>query len=174
MKIEILQRNYSARDRLIELINKKLTRFEKYLSDGASAKVVLSKAGNAERYKMEMTVRDVGVFVRSEVESDNMYANLDNCLAKLERQIVRISGKAKSSVKVDPDSLLFFDEMPEDTHAKIVKRKEYELDEITENEAIEQLELLDNDFYIFKDRKTGLVCVLYKRLDGDYGLIQTK
>ena len=174
MKIEIVQRNYTAKDRLTELINKKLTRFEKYLNDGASAKVVLSKAGNSERYKMEITVRAVGVFVRSEVESDNMYANLDTCLAKLERQVVRISGKAKSSVKVDPATLQFYDDVPEDNKAQIVKRKEFELDEITEDEAIEQLELLDNDFYIYKDSKTGLVCVLYRRTDGDYGLIQTK
>ena len=103
-----------------------------------------------------------------------MYANLDTCLAKLERQIVRISDKAKSSVKVDPASLLFFDEVPEETHAQIVKRKEFELDELTEEEAIEQLEVLDNDFYIYKNRKTEQVCVLYKRTDGDYGLIETR
>ena len=174
MKIEIVQRNYVAKDKLTDLINKKLSRFEKYLDDNASAKVVLSKAGNTERYKMEVTIRAVGVFVRSEVLSDNMYANLDTCLAKLERQIVRISDKAKSSVKVDPSTLLFFDEVPEETHAQIVKRKEFELDELTEDEAIEQIEVLDNDFYIYKDRKTQLVCVLYKRADGDYGLIQTR
>ena len=104
-----------------------------------------------------------------------MYANLDTCLAKIERQIVRISGKAKSSVKsVDPATLLFFDDVPEDSAAKIVKRKEFELDELSEEDAVEQLELLDNDFYIYKDIDTNLVCVLYKRADGDYGLIKTK
>ncbi len=174
MKIEIVQRNYIAKDKLTDLINKKLDRFEKYVSEGTSAKVVLSKAGNSERYKMEITIRGVGVFVRSEVESDNMYANLDTCLAKLERQIVRISGKAKSSVKIDPSTLQFYDDVPEASNAQIVKRKEFELDELSEDEAIEQLELLDNDFYIYKDRITDHVCVLYKRTDGDYGLIKTK
>lgn len=173
MKIEIIQRNYVAKDKLKDLVEKKLNRFEKYLEDG-SAKVVLSKAGNSDRYKMEVTVKGKGVFVRSEVESDNMYVNLDTCLAKLERQIVKISGKAKSSVKVDPSTLLFFDEVPEVEPAKIVKRKEFELDELTEDEAMEQLELLDNDFYIYKDKTSGLVNVLYKREDGDYGLIKTK
>ena len=174
MKIEFVQRNYSAKEKLVELINKKVAKFEKFLGEDATAKVVLTRAGNTDRYKMEITVRAVGVFVRSEVQSDNMYANLDTCLAKLERQIVKISGKAKSSVKVDPSSLQFYDEVPEESHAQIVKRKEFELDEITEDEAMEQLELLDNDFYIYKDRKSGLVCVLYRRTDGDYGLIQTK
>lgn len=175
MKIEIIQRNYAAKDKLKDLIEKKVSKFEKYLIEGATAKVVLSKAGQSERYKMEITLKGKGIFVRSEVESDNMYANLDTCLAKLERQIVRISGKAKSSVKsVDPASLLFFDEVPEEANAKIVKRKEFELDELSEEEAIEHLELLGNDFYIYKDVDTGLVSVLYKRADGDYGLIKTK
>lgn len=174
MKIEFVQRNYSAKERLVELINKKLTRFEKYLDDDATAKVVLTRAGNTDRYKMEISIRSIGVFVRSEVQSDNMYANLDTCLAKLERQIVRISDKAKSSVKVDPTTLQFYDEVPEEAHAQIVKRKEFELDELTEEEAIEQIELIDNDFYIYKDRKSGLVCVLYRRTDGDFGLIKTK
>lgn len=174
MKIEIVQRNYVAKEKLTDLIEKKLSRFEKYLDESAVAKVVLSKAGNSERYKMEATIRSARSFVRSEVESDNMYANLDLCLAKLERQIVRNAGKAKSAVKVDPKDLLFFDELPEESHAKIVKRKEFELDELSEEEAMEQLELLDNDFYIYKDAKTKLVCVLYRRTDGDYGLIKTK
>ena len=90
MKTEIVQRNYYAKEKLLELLNKKLSKFEKYLDEGATTKIVLSRAGNTDRYKMEVTIRDVGVFVRSEVQSDNMYANLDTCLAKLEKQLVRI------------------------------------------------------------------------------------
>lgn len=175
MKIEVVQRNYAAKEKLMDLIDKKIQRFEKYLDSNASAKVVLSKAGKQERYKMEITIKSKSLFVRSEVESDNMYANLDTCLAKIERQIVRIAGKVKDSVKsIDPQSLLFFDEMPEIEPAKIVKRKEFELDRLTEEQAMDQLELVDNDFYIYKDAQTGLVSVLYKRSDGDYGLIKTK
>lgn len=175
MKIEIVQRNYAAKEKLTDLIEKKVQKFEKYLDEGASAKVVLSKSGKQERYKMEVTLKSRNIFVRSEVESDNMYANLDTVLAKVERQIVRIAGKAKDSVKtVDPQSLLFFDELPEVEPAKIVKRKEFDLDPLTEEQAMEQIELIDNDFYIYKDVKTGLVNVLYKREDGNYGLIKTK
>lgn len=175
MKIEIVQRNYAAKEKLTDLIEKKVQKFEKYLDEGASAKVVLSKSGKQERYKMEVTLKSRNIFVRSEVESDNMYANLDTVLAKVERQIVRIAGKAKDSVKtVDPQSLLFFDELPEVEPAKIVKRKEFDLDPLTEEQAMEQIELIDNDFYIYKDVQTGLVNVLYKREDGNYGLIKTK
>lgn len=175
MKIEIVQRNYVAKEKLTDLIDKKLQKFSKYLNDMASAKVVLSKSGSQERYKMEVTVKDKSLFVRSEVESDNMYANLDTCLAKLERQIVRIAGKVKDSVKsVDPMDMLFFDAVPEIEPAKIVKVKEFELDLLSEEQAVDQLELIGNDFYIYRDNATGLVNVLYKREDGNYGLIKTK
>ena len=176
MKIEIVQRNYAAKEKLTDLIDKKVQKFEKYLGDGASAKVVLSKAGSQERYKMEISLKARNVFVRSEVETDNMYANLDLCLAKIERQVVRIAGKSKDSNKiaVDPTTLLFFDEVPEVEPAKIVKHKVFELDRLTEEQAVEQIELLDNDFYIYKDMETGAVNVLYRRTDGDYGLIKTK
>lgn len=176
MKIEIVQRNYVAKEKLTDLIDKKVQKFEKYLGDGASAKVVLSKSGSQERYKMEISAKSRNTFVRSEVESDNMYANLDLCLAKLERQLVRIAGKNKDSNKVaiDPASLIFFDEVPEVEPAKIVKHKEFELDRLSDEQAVEQIELLDNDFYIYKDMETGNVNVLYRRTDGDYGLIKTK
>ncbi len=175
MKIEIVQRNYVAKEKLTELIDKKVAKFEKYLEEGANAKVVLSKSGSQERYKMEVTIKGKNLFVRSEVESDNMYANLDTCLSKIERQIVRISGKAKDSVKnVDPQELLFFDEMPQIEPAKVVKVKEFDLDLLNEEQAINQMELIGNDFYIYKDIVSGTVSVLYRREDGNYGLIKTK
>lgn len=175
MKIEITQRNYVAKEKLLDLIEKKIQKFEKYLGNNASTKVVLTKSGSLERYKMEVTIKANDIFVRSEVETDNMYANLDLCLAKIERQIVRISGKVKDSVKnIDPMEMLFFDTLPEIKPAEIVKRKEFELDVLTEEDAMDKLELLGNDFYIYKDSTTGNVNVLYKREDGNYGLIKTR
>lgn len=175
MKIEIVQRNYVAKEKLTDLIEKKVAKFEKYLDSNSNSKVVLSKSGTQERYKMEISIKSSNLFVRSEVESDNMYANLDTCLSKIERQIVRIAGKAKDSVKnVNPQELLFFDELPKIEPAKVVKVKEYELDMLTEEQAMNQLELIGNDFYIYKDIETGLVNVMYRREDGNYGVIKTK
>lgn len=175
MKIDVVQRNYVAREKLLDLINKKLQRFEKYLSDSVTAKVVLSKAGNQDKYKMEITIKDKNLFVRSEVQSDNMYVNLDTCLAKIERQVVRVAGKFKDNIKnVDPMDLLFIDDVPEIEPARIVKTKEFELDILSEEQAVDHLELIGNDFYVYRDNQTGLVNVLYKRADGNYGLIRTR
>jgi putative sigma-54 modulation protein len=106
-----------------------------------------------------------------------MYANIDLCLAKLERQIVKYSQKLTSKRRdIDPSLLLFFDEVPEFKKPVIAKRKSYELVPMTEAEALEQIELIGNDFYVFFNKKTNSVCVLYKRVgaESEYGIIETK
>ncbi len=176
MKIEILERGYKAKDKLKNLIEKKLSRFEKYLDDNANARVVLSEVKGS--YKLEITITCNGMFIRSEVETDNMYANIDLCMAKLERQLVKYSQKfiSKNRKQVfTPDLLMFFDDIPTFKKPQITKRKKYDLVPMDEDEALEQLELLDNDFYVFINKKTQKVNVLYRRHgnDGEFGLIET-
>lgn len=174
MKIEIVERNYKAREKLKDLLEKKLNRFEKYLEANASAKVVLAE--NNGRFKTEITVSSGSMFVRSEVETDNMYVNVDLCLAKLERQIVKYSQKHLSRRRdVDPALLLFFDEVPDFSEPKITKRKNFDLSPMTEEEALEQMELVGNDFYVFLNKKTNNVCIVYKRrnAENEYGIIET-
>ena len=103
-----------------------------------------------------------------------MYANLDLCLAKMERQIVKYSDKIIDRKRnFDVRELEFFDMLPEFKQAKITKHKLYDLEPMTEKEAIEQLDLLGNTFYVFINVKTQKVAVCYKRDDGDYGVIDT-
>lgn len=175
MKIDILERNYKAKDKLKDLIVKKIERFEKYLGKDASVKVVLSSRRDTD-YKMEVSISSKGLFVRSEVESDNMYANLDTCLSKIERQIVKHQDRLSSINKtklVDASDLLFFDELPIFKKPKVAKRKSYDLYPMSEEEAIEQLDLVGNSFYVFLNEANQKVCVVYLRDDGDYGIIET-
>lgn len=175
MRIDILERGYKAKDKLKDLIEKKLNRFEKYVGKEASCKVVLSMR-NENSYKMEVTLNAKNLFVRSEVESDNMYVNLDTCLSKIERQIVKHQDKLSSAKKIgfiDPAELLFFDELPNFKKPTITKRKHYDLHPMSEAEAMEQLDLIDHDFYVFLNEKTQKVSVLYRRGDEDYGIIET-
>ena len=172
MKIEIVERNYKTRDKLADLINKKIEKFSKYLTADATAKVVLSSV--KDRYKMEVSVSDKGLFVRSEVETDNMYANLDLCLAKIERQIVKHSERlTEKNRMIDPLELMFFDDLPKFNKPKITRRKHYDLVPMSEEEAMEQIELVGHDFYVFLNENTQKVNVIYTRTDGDFGLIET-
>lgn len=183
MKIDIQQRNYVVKERLEDLIEKKVKKLEKYFSKDASCKVIASASKDKTRYKMEITIASSGKYIRSEVETDNMYANLDLCLARIEKQIIKLNGKLETKTKrggkaqlaenMVPD-FVFLDEMPVFAKGKIVKRKSYELEPITPEQAIDEMELIGNSFYVFKNAKTGEVNVVYERREGGYGLIETK
>lgn len=173
MKIDVIGRNYKVSDRLKSLIEKKLAKFEKFFEKPATIKVVCSESKG--RYKMEINLGSGNMFIRSEVESDNMYANLDMCLAKLEKQVVKYLGKNNKKVKnIDFSSFEYYDELPELVIPKITKRKAFELTPMSEQEALIQMDMVGNDFFIFMNSANDTVCVLYKREDGDVGYIETK
>lgn len=172
MKIEIVEKNYDVGVKLRDLIEKKVGRLEKYFGDNAKCKVVCKK--DNKQYKIEINIVSKNSFFRSEVVGDNMYTNLDLALPKLERQIVRFNGKRREVANNIPkvDDLLFLEEVPEVQSPAIKKRKSFELNPITEVEAIDLLEMSDHDFYIFLNAETGNTNVIYKRMDGEYGLIE--
>ena len=106
-----------------------------------------------------------------------MYDNLDVALPKIEKQILKFSGKKNDSYKaVTLPELLFVSELPEEVYApKITKRKTFSLDPITEEDAIYMLETTDHDFYVFLNAETGLVSILYRKGGVDqYGLTEVK
>ena len=124
--------------------------------------------------KMELNFSAGSMFIRSEVESDNMYSNLDICVAKLEKQVVKYMGKSTKRVKaIDFSEFEYYDELPEIVIPKITKRKQFKLVPMSEQEALMQMDMVGNDFFIFMNSATDTVCVLYKREDGDAGLIET-
>ena len=123
MKIDIVGRNYKVSEKLKGLIEKKLGKFEKYFDKPATIKVVCS--AERDRNKMELNFSAGSMFIRSEVESDNMYSNLDICVAKLEKQVVKYMGKTTKRVKtIDFSDFEYFDELPEIVIPKITKRKQ--------------------------------------------------
>lgn len=171
MKIEVIERNYKTSKKFNEILNDKLEKLDKYFGKGATARVVAVKQGKRE--KLEITITNKGVLYRSEVESDNMYANIDLALPKIERQIVRRNEKANDKKRVKAPILPFeFIEKKPAPLAEIFKKKSFDLDPMTAEEAKEALERLDHDFYIFLNAETGKVNVLYVRKDDKLGLIE--
>lgn len=175
MKIDIVGRNYTVSERLKGLIEKKVGKFEKFFTKTATAKVVCTASGN--RYKMELNLTSGSMFVRGEVESDNMYQNLDMCIAKVEKQIIKHSDKLlnkRNVTKTDFEDFEFFEEEQKFASDLITKRKAYKLTPMTEEEAVIQMDLVGNDFFIFMNSEVNSVCVLYRKADGTIGLIETK
>ena len=172
MKIEILGKKYKVNERLKSLIEDKIERLSKYFGADATAKVVCVEQNKMK--KMEVTITNKGLLYRSEVTSDNMYENIDLALPKIERQIVRanekLKDKKKKAVKVY-DAYEFIDETPLPL-PDVFKKKSFNLDPITVDEAKDYIDRLGHEFFVFLNAETGKVNVLYKRKDAQFGLIE--
>lgn len=172
MKIEINAKNYTISSKLKDIIEKKVGKLDKYFNEDAVAKVNCKMEGNTA--KLELSVRSKGLFYRSEVSSDDMFENIDLALPKVERQIVKYGDKFFTRLKKDSlnKEFLFLEEAPIFKKPDVVKKKSFELEPISVEDATILLDTIDNNFYVFMNRETGRVNVLYRRNDGNLGLIE--
>lgn len=169
MKIKFVERNYKIADRFKEVMKAKLEKLKRYFGDDATVTVACVKQNKQE--KLEITVSNKGLLFRSEVMSDNMYDNIDLALPKLEKQIVRNREK-KIDAKKKKNDFEFIYEMPEVKLPEVFKKKSFNLDPMSEEEAKDAIERLGHTFYIFLNAESGKVNVLYRRNDGKFGLIE--
>ena len=173
MKLEIVAKNYRASDKLEQILSAKTKKLDKYFPDeNTPCKVSLSESGR--QCKMEISINYHGTYIRSEVVGANMYYNIDACLPKLERQIVKYREKLSKSYKMPEqrhDEYEFVSAV-DDTPVEIAKTKRFEVEEMTAIEAAENLDMVDHDFYLFVNTETGNVEAVYRRKDGTIGLLQ--
>ena len=167
MRIELIGKDYNLSDRLKEILEKKISKLDKFFGDDATTTVVCRKEG--ERQTMEVNVRFSGKIVRAEVTSDNMYDNIDVILPKISRQIEK--HRTKLSRKLRPDAFVDVEPITVDKKEGIAREKRFELVPMTVDDAITELDLLGHDFYLFLNADTGKVALVYKRTDGRIGLL---
>ena len=152
----------------------KLTKLEKYLSNSSDVTAnVLVKLRN-HMQKVEITIFLPSLILRSEEERADFYAAIDNSIDKLERQIRKNKTRIESKNKVNKSLSLDFEVETEEEEEHVVKRKTVEVKPMDEEEAILQLELLGHQFYLYKDIDTNKSAVIYKRKDGNYGIIEAE
>jgi putative sigma-54 modulation protein len=173
MRIEFTEKSYKISDKLKEIITKKISKLEKYFGDDALARVVC-KVDN-KSHKLEVTITNKGLMYRAEVVGENMYENIDFALPKIERQIIKQYEKKRDKFRdfvIDYSDLAFLDEKPEIVDKGIIKKKSFDLDPITVEEARDYMSAIDHDFYVFLNAETGKVNILYSRKDDRLGLIE--
>ena len=154
------------------MAEKKFSKFDKYFSEEAEARVVFSTV--REQQTVEVTIFLPKTIIRAEETTDDMYSSMDNAVDALARQIRKHKTKLKR--RYQNNETIRFDEIvekeKEETENKIVKRKNFELSPMNEEEAILQMELLNHNFFVFLDADTETVSIVYKRKDGNYGKIE--
>lgn len=176
MRIEFLSKNYNPSEKLKDVITRKIERLDKFFEDDTKVKILLKESNDV--FTLELTIVEGSAVLRAEVSSGNMYDNIDLALPKLEKQIIKhrtkIASKSKKFRIKELDMSFVPPAADEDPQRRVVKSKSYDLTPMTVDDAIEELELVGHDFYVFSNKTTKLVNVLYRRTDGDYGLIEAK
>jgi putative sigma-54 modulation protein len=184
MDLSINGHNIEVTTRLEDYVEKKAGRLDRYMPNLAGVYVDLSAENTrsaVERQVAQITIRDDrGTILRAEERSNDMFAAIDAVIDKLYRQIQRYQGKRRrrwrggASEEFEVGEPLPFEEeeAEEEETQNIVRYKRFALHPMSPEEAIEQMELLAHDFFVFFNIEDDGVNVLYKRHDGNYGLLQ--
>lgn len=181
-KLEITVKYMELTDRIKEYIEKKVPRLERLLPTIESIKFDLSFSksarNRADREVAQITLTGKGFVLRTEERNADMLTAIDNATDKMQRQIERFKGKrARGRGDGTPASevIVTQSEVEEEAQTAIVRRKSFTLIPMDENEAVEQMALVAHeDFFIFYNVNTNSISVLYKRRDGNLGLIEPK
>lgn len=176
MEIIIHGDKLKVTDAMKQYIEEKLEKLNKYLenSDNVRANVIVKVKNHEQR--VEITIPLKAFILRSEESKDDFYAAVDKTVDKLERQIRKNKTRIMSKqIKVNRDfDVTGFSEDEASDDKKILKRKKVEVKPMNEEEAILQMELLGHQFYMYKDSDTDQAAVVYKRTDGNYGIIEAE
>ncbi|GBD95345.1 MAG TPA: ribosome-associated translation inhibitor RaiA [Nitrospirae bacterium] len=153
---------------LKEYAEEKIGKFRKYLSNITEATVTLSV--EKYRHKAEVLLKVNGSFIQAESITGEMYSSIDEVAEKLARQVRKYKEKTISHRKNKNRQ----EALPpaEESFPVIIKNKSYNIKPMSVDEAAMQMDLLDNNFFVFTNASSGNINVLYKRSDGNFGLIE--
>ena len=171
MKLQFIGKNIEITDALKEITAKKFEKLDKFFSKDIEGKVTFSSVKNDKIFEATIYLPN-STILRAEESTSDMYTSIDIVLDNLERQIRK--NKTKLQKKYQALETIRFEKISEpveEEEPKIVRVKKFDVATMSEEEAILQIELLNHDFFIFKNAKDSKTNVLYKRKDGNYGLI---
>lgn len=186
MEVVVKGKNLSVTEALDAHAREKVERVVRFFDESKSdcrAEVELIHERNKSRKEpevVEATLFVNGSVIKATDSSGDMYAAIDGMGRKLERQVKRFRSKQvdrwhgerdrKTEASVEPEP--FVVEEVEELETKIVKTKQFQMKPMGPEEAVMQMELLEHDFFVFTSAESGAVSVVYRRHDGDYGLIE--
>jgi len=175
LKISIRGDKIEVTKAIKEHIEEKISKLDKYFENSEEIKcnVIIRVKNNNQT--VEVTIPTSRFTIRSEESHNDLYAAVDLIIDKLERQIRKNKTRLKKIYKSVPEFEMNLDyEGLEEPEEKIVKRKNIISKPMDEEEAIMQMELLNHDFFAFKNLDENCVSVLYLRKDGSYGIMNVK
>jgi putative sigma-54 modulation protein len=172
MQVIVTGRHIEATDALKQYATEKFTRLDKYLPKGVQASITLSVIKKVH-HRAEAVIKSNGILIQASEETEEMYSAIDLLVEKIERRVrkykERLVDHKHQTGKTD---MLASASPSEERIPQIIKTKRFDLTPMLPEEAVMQMELLDKDFFIFSNAGSGHVNVIYKRKDGNVGLIE--
>jgi putative sigma-54 modulation protein len=175
MQLIIKGKNMQVTDPLREYVTRKLGKLDRFLPNLDEVRVELSVASaksNKDRQVVQVTMRSNSTILRAEERSVDMLAAIDAVRDKLQRQIKRYKEKPVRMRERAQVAARAAEAAPEQTPPRVVRTKQFTVQPMTPDEAIEQMELLGHDFFVFYNAEEDAMGVLYRRRDGNYGILQ--
>lgn len=174
MKLNFTGKNMEITDALRDVTEKKIGKLDKYFQKDIEGNVTFSSEKN--RKIIEVTINLPGTIIRAEESTDDMYASIDRAVDILERQIrkhkTKLQNRYKNTETIRFENVVPLPQEEEGDKPKLVKRKKFAIKPMSSEEAILQMELLRHNFFVYLDAETEGIKVIYKRKDGNYGLIE--
>ena len=187
MLVTVKGKNVEVTDALKRYAEKKVQKLAKYFKEIKEAQVTQSV--QRKWHTVEIQLEGDGILLRGEERSDDMYASIDQVVDKLERRIEKFKGKhygkateegprlkeaERDHIAAEAAGVESLDEMPteEEFAPTIVRMKKHAFKPMNPQEAANQMELLHHDFFMFINSDTESLNVVYRRKDGNYGLIE--
>ncbi len=173
MKLVVQGKNFQVTDDVLKYAEKRLSTVEKFFDNIQELNTIISKErGNI---KVEVTLSASGTVIRGESRTPDVFSSIDDVVDKLKRQIKKYKERFIERRRVAAKEEKKFErstEEIEEEEPRIVKVKRFILKPMDEEEAIMQMELLGHNFFVFLNSRTDKFNVIYKRTDGNYGLIE--
>lgn len=176
---KLVGRQIEITEALKNYLDKKMARLDRHFEDNAEARVVLSMAQGARverKAKAEIQVNVPGGMVRVEESDPDMYAAIDRSIDRLEYQLKRYKERHFQRIRQPaPEPVLMGAgqaELEEEAAPHIVRTKRFNMKPMTPEDAAFEMEALGHDFFVFRNSDTEQINVIYRRRDGNYGLIE--
>jgi putative sigma-54 modulation protein len=171
MRIITRGKNINITDALKTHVDKKIGRISKYFEEDTEAQVTLSVV--KESHVVEaMLLLNGGMLIRAEEESPDMYASIDMVVEKLERQIRKYKTRINRKLRQTGGPAGEDGKSMDEDEPRIVKTKRFAIKPMLPDEAVLQMNLLGHDFFVFTNSETNEANVVYRRKDGNFGLIE--
>ncbi|HEX6699750.1 MAG TPA: ribosome-associated translation inhibitor RaiA [Gaiellaceae bacterium] len=176
MRLQVKGKNLEVSESIRSYAEQKLGKLSRQLADPTQVELELSLERNpsiAAKHVAEATIWTKGPTLRAREATPDMKASIDQLVDKLERQVTRYRQKRQRGRSRD-NGALTVDANPGESESEpeIVKTKQFAVKPMSPEEAVLQLELVGHDFFVFRNAESGEVNVVYRRREGNYGLIE--